>query len=153
MSQFQQKLYKFLKLIARSRFTLIYSTINCTITFQYTRSATSGPWINVTTTEQTQKICGYSPYELVQCRLRAKNRIGYSDVATSNTVRTHCTGKQYIHNVHNTSNELLQCNKIIVLDIVMQLHLILLELIVLVSGIYQRCTEPTILRVEPFSGR
>ena len=65
----------------------------CNNTFQYQRSTTSGIWIRVTTDAETQKICGYSPYEPVQCRLRAKNRAGYSDVATSNTVRTHCTGK------------------------------------------------------------
>ena len=60
---------------------------------QYKRQ-TSADWAKISTYESlSYRICGYSPYEEVQCKLRANNSAGYSDIATSNTVRTHCTGK------------------------------------------------------------
>ena len=61
--------------------------------FQYKRS-TSADWANIQVDEPpSYRICGYSPYEEVQIKLRAINSAGYSDIAISNTVRTHCTGK------------------------------------------------------------
>ena len=53
----------------------------------------SDAWISIAGDILTYQICEYTLNELVQYRLRAKNNAGYSDVATSNTVRTHCTGK------------------------------------------------------------
>ncbi|XP_067932624.1 receptor-type tyrosine-protein phosphatase delta-like [Watersipora subatra] len=59
--------------------------------YQYKPNTETGTqWTNTGDVRSVQ-ICQYSPYESVQCEIRARNSAGKSDTATTDEIRTDCT--------------------------------------------------------------
>ena len=56
----------------------------------------SNIWQSVSSSTRNQGFCGYQPYTSVSCRVKAKNSVGYSQVAEI-TNRTDCAGELCFH--------------------------------------------------------